>query len=142
MYHGTTFDAAIGIMKNGFKQSEDGMLGRGVYVTRDIDKALRYPLGDKTDQVVLKLRVNVGRVITITHQNHPFQKAWHNIGYDTAWVPAYCRMVDSGLEEDCVWDPQRIKLVDFAYLSPALQAIARFFFYFFIKVLSPNLTVP
>ena len=30
------------------------------------------------------------------------------VRYDTAWVPPHCGMVASGLEEDCVWNPQRI----------------------------------
>uniref|UniRef100_A0A8C5MVN8 PARP catalytic domain-containing protein n=1 Tax=Leptobrachium leishanense TaxID=445787 RepID=A0A8C5MVN8_9ANUR len=111
MYHGTTLAAAEQIIKNGFRQSPDGMLGRGVYVSRDEDKAARYPLGDKSDQVILKLHVNVGKVKKIDRQRHPMQKTWHDKGFDTAWVPHCCGMVDSGLEEDCVWDPDRIKVV-------------------------------
>ncbi|XP_044138232.1 uncharacterized protein LOC122928949 isoform X2 [Bufo gargarizans] len=118
MYHGTTFNRAVGIIKAGFQQSEDGMLGRGVYVSRDVNKAMRYPLDDKSDQIVLKLRVNVGKVKKIEYQKHPMQKTWHKNGYDTAWVPAYCGMVTSGLEEDCVWDPKRIKVVGIAKASP------------------------
>ncbi|XP_066463060.1 uncharacterized protein [Eleutherodactylus coqui] len=114
MYHGTTYPRAVEIILSGFIQSKDGMLGSGVYVSRDINKAQRYPLLDKTDQVVLKLRVNVGRVKKIEYQSHPMQKSWHENGYDTAWVPAFCSMVKSGLEEDCVWDPRRIKVVDIA----------------------------
>ncbi|OCT72514.1 hypothetical protein XELAEV_18035494mg [Xenopus laevis] len=117
MYHGTTFAAAIQIIQKGFKQSEDGMLGRGVYVSRNKDKAARYPLGNQFDQVILKLRVNVGKVIAINYQGHPFQKTWHNYGYDTAWVPASSGMVPSQLEEDCIWDPKRIKVVGIAYAS-------------------------
>lgn len=111
MYHGTTVDAAIEIIENGFKRSRDGMLGKGVYVSRDLNKALRYPLEDHWDQVILKLRVNVGRVKMIDCQHHPLQKRWHKEGYDTAWVPEYSGMVSSGLEEDCIWDPNRIKVV-------------------------------
>ncbi|XP_073441727.1 uncharacterized protein [Dendrobates tinctorius] len=114
MYHGTTLKAAIQIVQNGFVRSRDGMLGPGVYVSRDIDKAARYPLGDQRDQVILKLRVNVGRVKMIDCQGHKLQKTWHEEGYDTAWVPAYCGMVKSGLEEDCIWDPKRIKVVGIA----------------------------
>ncbi|OCT72522.1 hypothetical protein XELAEV_18035501mg [Xenopus laevis] len=114
MFHGTNLAAAKKIIRKGFKQSEDGMLGRGVYVSRDIDKAARYPLDDQSDQVILKLRVNVGRVKKIEHQGHPLKKSWHDEGYDTAWVPAYCGMVKSQLEEDCIWDPKRIKVVGIA----------------------------
>ncbi|CAH2320162.1 uncharacterized protein LOC113140540 [Pelobates cultripes] len=113
MYHGTTLKAAIDIIHDGFCPSKDGMLGKGVYVSRDLEKAERYPLGDKSDQVILKLRVNVGRVIKIDHQNHPLQKEW-SYKFDTAWVPPYSGMVESGLEEDCVWDPNRIKVIDIA----------------------------
>ncbi|KAE8592624.1 hypothetical protein XENTR_v10018818 [Xenopus tropicalis] len=116
MYHGTTVEAAKQILLHGFMQSADGMLGSGVYVSRDIGKAARYPLGDKSKQVILKLSVNVGKVIKIDCQGHPLQKIWHYCGYDTAWVPASCDMVPSQLEEDCIWDPERIKVVQIAYI--------------------------
>uniref|UniRef100_A0A8C5MTS9 PARP catalytic domain-containing protein n=1 Tax=Leptobrachium leishanense TaxID=445787 RepID=A0A8C5MTS9_9ANUR len=114
MYHGTTAAAAEQIIKNGFRQSADGMLGRGVYVSRDPNKAARYPLGDKSDQVILKLRVNVGKVIKIDQKNFKMQKTWHiDHGFDTAWVPPNTILVESKLklEEDCVWDPKRIRVV-------------------------------
>ena len=44
----------------------------------------------------------------IDSANHPMQKTWMILGYDTAWVPPHCGMVPSGLEEDCVWSPERI----------------------------------
>ncbi|CAN2391842.1 Grass carp reovirus (GCRV)-induced gene, partial [Pristimantis euphronides] len=135
MYHGTTYPAAVEIIKNGFLQSKDGMLGRGVYISRDENKALRYPLDNKNDQVILKLRVNVGKVKKIDYQNHPLQKTWHEKGYDTAWVPEFCGMVKSQLEEDCVWDPRRIKVVGIAKASPQhlLQLNYLTFFCFFTE---------
>ncbi|XP_069597961.1 protein starmaker-like [Ranitomeya imitator] len=117
MYHGTTFSAAEDIIENGFEQSVDGMLGPGVYVSRDISKALRYPLYGKSRQVVLKLRVSVGKVKKINYRGHPLQKTWHEHGYDTAWLPPNCGMVNSELEEDCVWDPRRIKVEGIAKAS-------------------------
>ncbi|XP_048450714.1 uncharacterized protein LOC125482645 isoform X1 [Rhincodon typus] len=112
MYHGTHVNHVDTILKYGFKQSPDGMLGRGVYVSRDIRKACRYPLNTPESQkVVLKLRVNVGKVKTINCQGHPLQKTWHDHGYDTAWCPPNCGMVPSDLEVDCIWDPKRIKVV-------------------------------
>ncbi|KAK2827292.1 hypothetical protein Q7C36_018218 [Tachysurus vachellii] len=113
MYHGTSRQAAEKIMKTGFKQSADGMLGRGVYLSRDLNKASRYPLElPEHQRVVIRVRVNVGRVIKIDYQGHPLQKTWHNHGYDTAWCPPRCGMVRSGLEEDCVWDPRRIEIIN------------------------------
>ncbi|XP_061105438.1 uncharacterized protein LOC133133353 [Conger conger] len=112
MYHGTSKEAAESIMRNGFNPSIDGMLGRGVYLSRDIQKASRYPLNlANADRRVLELKVNVGRVKKINRQGHPLQKTWHYAGYNTAWVPPNCGMVPSGEEEDCVWNPHRIKVI-------------------------------
>ncbi len=104
-YHGTSEDAARAIERQGFQVSSDGMLGRGVYVSRDFSKAAVY------GSVVLELRVNFGRQCTVDCQNHPRQKTWHSEGYDSAHVPANCGMVPSGKEEHCVWDPANITVV-------------------------------
>ncbi|XP_029470529.1 uncharacterized protein LOC115098222 [Rhinatrema bivittatum] len=120
MYHGTSVQAAISIIQTGFIPSKDGMLGRGVYVSRDIKKAQRYPMYlSPTDRVILKVNVRVGKVKKIDRQGHPLQKTWHAHGYDTAWVPPNSGMVPSGLEENCVWDPKRVKVMDVVQAPPA-----------------------
>ncbi|KAM3598193.1 uncharacterized protein V6R79_014879 [Siganus canaliculatus] len=112
MYHGTTSKNARLISDTGFHRSSVGMLGPGVYLSRDLDKASRYPIDHpEHDRVVIRVLVNVGRVKRIDRQGHPLQKTWHDHGYDTAWVPPNCGMVKSGLEEDCVWDPSRITVI-------------------------------
>ncbi|KAF7697065.1 hypothetical protein HF521_005483, partial [Silurus meridionalis] len=121
MYHGTSSHAAAQIMRTGFKQSSGGMLGRGVYLSRDLDKASRYPLDlPEHQRVVIRVRVKVGRVKKIDYQGHPMQKTWHDQGYDTAWCPPGCGMVRSNLEEDCVWDPKRIEVINL--ISPSTGA--------------------
>ncbi|XP_068098290.1 uncharacterized protein [Hyperolius riggenbachi] len=122
MYHGTTYEAAVNIIKDGFKQSTTGMLGRGIYLSRDKEKAQKYPLHSPLDKVVLKVSVRVGKVKKIDFQGHALQYTWHDHGYDTAWVPPNCGMVDSGMEEDCVWDPKRIKVLEVVYGAPHHQA--------------------
>uniref|UniRef100_A0A3Q3RAV4 PARP catalytic domain-containing protein n=1 Tax=Monopterus albus TaxID=43700 RepID=A0A3Q3RAV4_MONAL len=92
MYHGTTRKNADSILTSGFRQSEDGMLGCGVYLSRDLQKASRYPIDHpEYDRVVIRVVVNVGKVIAINRQGHPRQKNWHDSRYgpvyDTAWVP-------------------------------------------------------
>jgi len=43
MYHGTpNLENAALIEQNGFKASTDGLLGPGVYVSRDVEKARKY----------------------------------------------------------------------------------------------------
>lgn len=117
MYHGTRVASARLIIANGFKQSSVGMLGKGVYVSRDKKKAAHYPLNSQiTDRVVLEIRVRPGRVKRIDKDNHPMQLSWHQNGYDTAWVPPNCGMlsVPSGLQEDCVFDPKRVEVIGIA----------------------------
>ncbi|XP_010865156.1 grass carp reovirus (GCRV)-induced gene 2o [Esox lucius] len=117
MYHGTNLKNAQDIITNGFKRSSDGLLGPGIYVSRNIEKAKCYPLtADKKDKIVFKLKVRVGKVKKIDTDNHPLQKSWHQNGYDSCWVPPKCGMnaIKSGREEDCVWDPTRIVVVDVA----------------------------
>ncbi|KAJ3600322.1 hypothetical protein NHX12_031307 [Muraenolepis orangiensis] len=116
MYHGTSRAIADVIMREGFRQSKGGMLGRGVYLSRDLNKASRYPSGlPYAQRAVLRVEVNVGRVIAINYRGHPRQKTWHDARYgevfDTAWCPPNCSMTKSGLEVDCVWDPNSIAVV-------------------------------
>ncbi|KAI3359092.1 hypothetical protein L3Q82_002632 [Scortum barcoo] len=117
MYHGTTRHNAYTIQASGFRRSADGMLGPGVYLSRDLEKASRYPINHpEYDRVVIRVVVKVGKVIAIRYQCHPRQKTWHDSRYgevyDTAWVPPNCGMVKSGLEENCVWDPNRIQIIN------------------------------
>ena len=105
MYHGTSAVAASQIELHGFRPSSDGMLGRGVYLSRDLRKARNY------GPVVLECEVSVGRVARIDHQGHALQKTWSAAGFDTAWVPPNCGMVNSGLEEDCVANPANVRVV-------------------------------
>ncbi|KAJ1189348.1 hypothetical protein NDU88_006096 [Pleurodeles waltl] len=112
MYYGTTIDAAASILQNGFRQSEDGTLGRGVYVSRDIEKARRAAFGNEHLHVVLKLRINVGKAKKIDQCEHPLQKTWHDHGYDSAWILPGSGVIRPGSEKDCVWDPHRIKVVE------------------------------
>jgi len=109
MYHGTSASNAQSIRRSGFRPSTVGMLGPGVYLSRDKRKAQAYAKAH--GDVILTCRVSVGKVKCINRQGHPLQQTWHQHGYDSAWVPPNCGMVASGLEEDCVWDPQRIQIL-------------------------------
>lgn len=66
---------------NGFRPSHDGMLGAGVYVSRQIEKAYAYgPQKYGSGGVVIELLVRVGRTKKIDRQGHPLQKSWHDAG--------------------------------------------------------------
>lgn len=117
MYHGTTVASARLIIANGFRQSQGGLLGKGVYVTRDVLKACNYPKNSKLpDRVVLKLRVRLGKCKEIRNDNDPLLTTWSQNGFDSAWVPPDSKMssVPSGLQENCVFDPSRVEVVGIA----------------------------
>lgn len=86
IYHGTSVATVWLIIANGFQQSEDGLLGKGVYVTRDIIKACLYPKSSKSsDCVVWKLSVSsVSARITIP--------CWP-LGAIMVIMPPGCRLV-------------------------------------------------
>jgi len=112
MYHGTSREKARQILSDGlFKQSVGGMLGRGVYLSDDIEKAKYY--GD----VIFTVQVKVGKVAKIDSQDHPMQKSWNGEGYNSAWVPKNSGLshrfpVNSrGLSETCVFNPHRIRII-------------------------------
>lgn len=117
MYHGTTAASARLIITNGFKQSQTGLLGKGVYVTRDVLKACNYPKNSSLqDRVVLKLRVRLGKCKEIRDDKDPLLSSWSQNGFDSAWVPPDSKMalVPSGLQENCVSDPSRVQVVGIA----------------------------
>mmetsp|Transcript_155200 Transcript_155200/g.496194 ORF Transcript_155200/g.496194 Transcript_155200/m.496194 type:complete len:118 (+) Transcript_155200:200-553(+) len=104
MYHGTSNANARSILRNGFRPSTGGMLGAGVYVSADPNKAREY--GD----TILAVEVRCGKTKQIDSQNHPLRTSWAADGYDSAWVPPHCGMVASGRTETCVRDPRRIRI--------------------------------
>ncbi|XP_030073566.1 uncharacterized protein LOC115479648 [Microcaecilia unicolor] len=119
MYHGTSEQAAASIIKTGFRPSADGMLGRGVYASRDLRKAQGYPGNlSPADRIILKVKVYVGKVKKIDSVNHPLRRTWHVHGYDTAWVPPNSPQWISPLTENCVWDPNRVKIME-VFQGPA-----------------------
>ena len=88
MYHATDAGNVPSILREGFRPSTEGMLGPGVYASRDINKTLAYGNEDGR-RVVLKLLVFTGKVKRIVQQGDPGQYSWHG-EFDTAWVPPGC----------------------------------------------------
>ena len=58
-------------------------------------------------KAILKVEVNIGKWIRVDQQGRSFAANWHEKGYDSFWVPSNC-----GLEEWCIYDPKRIKVID------------------------------
>lgn len=105
MFHGTSPLAAQQIVKSGFRSSPSGLLGAGVYLSCDIQKARRY------GEVILECSVRVGRVAVIDRPNHPLQRTWWKQGFEAAWIPPDCAVGKTGEEEHCVYDERRVIFV-------------------------------
>lgn len=97
----------MSIRSQGFRGSTAGMLGGGVYISRDLNKVWGY---GGAEGAICELQVSVGRIQVIDRQHHPKQKVWRSEA-DTAYVPYRCGMVPSGLEEACVANEKRLQLV-------------------------------
>ena len=120
MYHGTSPDTAAIIEQRGFRPSTQGLLGPGVYLSRDVHMCRQY------GKTILEVMVSVGKVCRA--DKHPelipsepaTEARWHDIGgFDSVWVPPDCPAsvfvgahYDLGIvEEDCVWDPMRVTVL-------------------------------
>ena len=85
MYHGTSHTAAAQIRNDGFRLSKKGMLGNGVYLTPEVQYAMKYARRFD-DPKVLRCIVRVGNVYRV-ERGTPEVIPWQNHGYDTAWSP-------------------------------------------------------
>jgi hypothetical protein len=62
MYHGTILESTALIEQKGFRASDGGLLGPGVYMSRNMQKAQQYR---GSGGVILEVLVRVGRVCHI-----------------------------------------------------------------------------
>ena len=109
MYHGTTKMAAVSILLRGFQRSQEGLLGPGIYCTRDIRKAHNY------GSTILKLVVDVGAIYPVLHLDDPLRTEWKEHGFDSAFAAenSHLKMfqVKNGcFEEFCVWSPRKVRV--------------------------------
>ena len=110
MYHGTTWRNWQRIKQHGFLLSNSASgLGEGVYLTRSERKAEFYRKSKWG--VIIKVRVELGKMVTISRQGHHLQKSWQMAGYDSAFAPAGAI---GRREENCVLDPSRITILGLA----------------------------
>jgi hypothetical protein len=110
-YHATSEENALRIQQHGFiiPPGPGGLLGRGVYCTTTMSKAMDYLKGPYGG-VILQLSVDLGRCKQLK-PNDPMMKTWQK-QYDSAWAPfSAANPNDFGKQENCVKDPKRIKVV-------------------------------
>ena len=114
-WHGTSYESAKNIEKNGFIPSLSGLLGKGVYVSTDRSKALCFAQS-KTKGVLIKVKVNPGKVIKDPTSN--LMSSWHENGYDTAYIPASSSTTQR--TEHCIWDPKRVEFLEMEEIGDSI----------------------
>ena len=110
-YHATNEENALRIQEHGFKipPGPGGLLGRGVYCTATLKKAMDYLKGPYGG-VILQLSVDLGRCKQL-EPNDTMMTTWQN-QFDSAWAPfSAANPCDFEKQENCVKDPKRIKVV-------------------------------
>ena len=86
MYHSTNDPRNVSnILNYGFNISKGShlLLGDGLYVSRDIEKTVRY------GPVCFKLLVYLGKTLGVEKWQDPMRQAWQE-EYSSAWVPPDC----------------------------------------------------
>ena len=112
-YHGTSVEAAWSIQENGFDPERSGsnagaLLGKGVYCTTTLEKAMDYAKTKPAKGIIFQLRIDLGSCKKL-QRGDPMMKSWQENGYDSAWAPGGANT--RGLDENCVKDPARIQIV-------------------------------
>ena len=114
-YHATSAANALRIQEQGFKipDGRGGLLGRGIYCTSTLRKAMDYLKG-QYGGTILELKIDLGNCRQLV-PNDPMMKTWQQHGYDSAWTPfSAANPADRGKEENCIKDPSRIKIIKIA----------------------------
>ena len=134
LYHGTSSIAALAIVRSQqFRPSCVGMLGKGVYVTLDRDKARVYQRwakgsgatrGDTADTgCMLRCRGFMGTMAELCRHDKRMQ-TWHDdFGFDSAHSAGCsctpcceskkdCSSANGIAEEHCIFDPLRIDRIE------------------------------
>jgi hypothetical protein len=100
------------IQENGFDVKKSGgnagkALGRGLYVTTTLEKALQYAKPMPCKGAIFELRVELGRCYIVT-ANDRNKANWQNMGYDSAWA---AEDIIGEREENCIKDPRPPRVV-------------------------------
>ena len=127
LYHGTSLEAAINIQKVGFDVARSGsnagaMLGRGLYVTSTLEKAMNYAKRMPCQGAIFEVQVQLGKCYRVSANDSNMAK-WQEMGYDSAWAAAG---IFGEREENCIKDPRpprvMIKNVIFGHTGEARRA--------------------
>lgn len=108
-FHGTSEKNAYGIINDGFNISQKGICGKGVYLTRNYEKAKGF--SRKYDvPAIIKVFVKKGTIVNL--DIHQFmQETWQDF-FDIAYIPNNSL---TRTEEHCVRNPELLTVLDIEF---------------------------
>ena len=106
MYHATPASNVESILANSFCESTGGMLGPGLYVSRDIDKTRYY------SDVCFKLLVYTGKTRELSTKDT--SGSWRS-EFDTVYIPPNNDVVKNKREEFCLKSAKQARILGIAY---------------------------
>ena len=83
------------------------MLGRGLYVTSTLEKAMNYAKRMPCQGAIFELKVQLGNCYRVSKNDSNMAK-WQEMGYDSAWAAAG---IIGEREENCIKDPRPPRVV-------------------------------
>ena len=101
------------IQKDGFDVRKSGSnagaaLGKGLYVTTTLEKALNYAKRMPCKGAIFELRVQLGQCYSVTDKNDRNKAKWQDMGYDSAWA---AEGIIAKIEENCIKDPRHPRVL-------------------------------
>jgi len=111
-YHGTSVESAVQIQAHGFKLGKSGsgpgLMGKGVYCSSKLAKAVDYANRHKDGGIVFEVQCDLGLCKTLMVAD-PMMQSWQDNGYDSAWAREGANHRD--MTENCIKNPERISIV-------------------------------
>jgi hypothetical protein len=106
-------DAAMSIQKVSVDVQRSGRnagaaLGRGLYVTTTLEKALNYAKRMPCQGAIFEVRVKLGRCYKVTSADDSNKAKWQEMGHDSAWA---AEGIIGEPEENCIKDPRPPRVV-------------------------------
>jgi hypothetical protein len=112
LFHGTSSENARSISIFGWRLSNSGRLGPGIYFTvQDAASAIARYRGHEDNGSVIEVEIDVGHMKALEGYQDDFNGAWYSQGYHTCKTlhPAWCGVPE--FPEWCVRDLSRVRII-------------------------------
>ena len=116
LFHGTKYENAGSILQGGLRESKEGRLGRGVYLTtKKWAQRIAAHRGNGKNLCLIEVEVDLGNLKKLSGQEDDPTGKWsrHSSPYNSCRTmhPAWSQVTTKPFPEICVRNPQRWRIV-------------------------------